>query len=270
MLVKTFFQFSIIVLLLLSFFHLSFAGDNKSLKDMKRDIYEMEKQDRDFREEKTSFYWDRADVMQYMSGNIDTESLSKIQPIIDKYKQARDSFYYYLNNTQIKDIDTIKLYTLRDIYIKERERILYTIRDYINPEKVEKYLDYIKKDLDIEAKDKEMETKMIEIKKQLDEKESRLKAKMEENQKQLEDRLNYVIDNTVEEKIFAIENDSRFLSLSSTGKIKIYKSMLSNVIFQKKALEELLPDEKIKNRINIYDSIREKILLRIKELEKNK
>lgn len=196
---------------------LVFLDDWKTIKENIKEINTLDKENSELNSELSELNTDYR-LKTFLRSDLTILELNKIRRIVATYNTNRSRIELVLFQKAKSLVPVIKEKKL----LLEEKRIFYSgLIPYINTEFKNDYLEYIKWDAKIFNEQKDLTTDILAKKEILNNKVEILETKIQEHKDFMNETLKKVIESKLDEKINQLNSNERFLSLSSTSKIKV-------------------------------------------------
>lgn len=258
-------KFIIILLYLTVFLNTAFCGleekpenikDTRTIKEIKTEIdtYSKEKIKN---HEKLIELKKTLKIDDYLIDNLKDTDIEKLKKIFKNYQKTANKLLLKLAimSKNLKNTDKIKktlMENKKNIYIK--------IIPFIKKNKIEKYKNFIKNDINIFKEKNELKDKSIRNNVILKERVKNIKEKIIEHKILLNEKLKKILSKKIDEKIQNIKTNENFLKFKQNKKIEIIDKMLKKVDLRLSEIWEVLDSTSIlSTKIKIYDILRLKL-----------
>ena len=260
-----------LIVLFLSVFFINTAfcsswniDNNKTIKQLSNEVQEL-KQEKEELHKKILELQNTLLKSWFLKENLNIKAKERIKLIIDWYKIQKKQYEKLLieKSSSLESTKEIK------IKLIELKKNLYaSLVPYIKENKLNEYLEFVKKDLYTLKEDKDLKENSIKKNVILQEKVKKIKEKIIEHKKETQQILKEKIIKKIDQKIQALKVNNKFKNLKKEQKIKIIDYIIEKI---NKKIEEMNKivnkTEILKTKIEIYEILKEKFIKLKEEIE---
>jgi hypothetical protein len=210
-------------------------------------------------------------IIEFLRQELSPDEVKQIQAFIKNYKKKEDFYEKQLKDNAIENYETTNndkdTAAVKENFISYKLSFFKKLVPFINIDRRQEYLSYIKSDLVIEKKDKDLDEKIYKQEEIIEERVDTIKEKIIEHKRSLEERLEKIIRKRISQKIGSIFSSEKAQSLSNERKAKILKNVLAKLLVNQAKLESQSGEsEYIRKRIEIFEIIVEVVEEEIEKL----
>ncbi len=263
--------FQTLTILLISVFSINTAfcsswniDNNKTIKQLTNEVKELKQEKKELNKKKLELQniliksW-------FLKDNLNPKVKERIKFIIDWYKIQKKQYEKLLISKSIS-LESTKEIKMKLIELKKE--LYANLVPYIEKDKLQEYLEFVKKDLYALKEDKDLKESSIKKNIILKEKVKKIKEKIIEHKKETQEILKEKIINKINKKIEELKNNKKFKKLTKEKKVKIINYIIKKV---NKKIEEMKnirnKTEILKTKIEIYQILKEKFIKLKEEIE---
>jgi len=204
---------------------LVFLDDWKTIKENIEEIHTLDKENSELNSELSELNADYR-LKAFLRKDLTLVELNKIRRIVSTYNTNRSRIELILFQKAKSLVPVLKERKL----LLEEKRIFYSgLIPYINTKFKSDYLEYIKWDAKIFNKQKNITTDLIAKKEILNNKVEILETKIQKHKDFINETLKKIIQSKLDEKITQLNQNERFIALSSSSKIKVLNKTIAKI-----------------------------------------
>lgn len=240
-------------------------SSEKSIIELNSNIQELEKEKVELDGKWDTFQSQYEGITGFIKQDLTPREAFEIEEITYIYNSRKKTFDLQLVEKLKKLEDTTKI---KKNSLELKKDFYKDIANYVEPEKLDQFLEYIKWDIEFNEKNREVKQTLYKEKVVLQEKVDDIKTKIEENQKLLDKRIEILIREKLAEKIRLLKENPKYQRLTTEWKIVLFEKALEKTSFKK---SELLPIESktsfINKRIGLYSIVEQELFQEIQSLK---
>lgn len=204
---------------------LSIIDEWKTIKELKESIDFLDKANSDLDEDFKSLDIDY-EVKKFLRTNLSNSDLSNIKYLISVFNSSK-----FKLETEIANKTKNKLSVTEDkkALIEEKRKFYNWLIPYINSQYNDKYLEYIKYDIQIFSKQKNSSNDIESKKEILNNKVVTLETKIQEHRNYINENVSKIIESKLDEKLKNLANNDTFRWLSSESKVKVLNKTIDKI-----------------------------------------
>lgn len=244
-----------------------FSGDNTKPEDIEPvTIKQMKENLEDLKDRKENIgdKWEtlrivNGKVIDFLKNDLSDTDIWVIQDLSIGFQQRKTFYEQQLKDNSLENYDTSveqdnDTAAVKQNFIDYKLNFYKQLVPYINSQKKDEYLDYIKGNIEIEKEDKDIKEKIYKQEWVIEERVGTLKEKIIEHKKALEEKLEKLIRQKIEEKIRTILSSEKMLKMSNTQKISLLQKVVERFEERKtKLLNDSEDSEYLRKKVEIYD-----------------
>ncbi len=239
------------IIFILSFFGKVSASTWVTIVELKQNIVILQEKQKEIYE-KTPDLSSVSDIKIFLKDDLTIDQINEIKKIILDYNDFKT------NNINIEDYQNQLLFVKKETYKK--------LTVYVKNEKLDKFLNYIRDNLETIKQDNLIKDEISKNKEILEEKIDTIKIKIKENKDESENNINDIINIKVDEKIKIIKENKDFQKLALEKRKYIITQVVKKIEL-KKSKKEKTWNQLNERELYIYDIVIEKLNLFLKELK---
>lgn len=229
----------------------------ETIKELRENISELESEKRQLKNDWQNFLVENGNIEDFLKEDIVEEDESKLREIIEIYTMYKTGVSNELEETEDlekqQELEKQLLILKQDLY----KKLVY----FIKPDRLDDFLTYVKWDLQVNQKRKNVSEEINEDTKKLENKVNVIRDKIEENKKTLDERIRLVIEKKLDEKIWEILANERFIQLDVDSKKQLFAITLDKLRIQREKFQSITDKTSLVNKkIETYDIIEEKLI----------
>jgi len=196
---------------------------NKKIKELQENLQELSNEKSGLKDTWEQFRQENGKIVNFIKENLSEESKQTIENLVEKYYADKDILEKRLREiaSNLEDTQNIKGEILKLKLTLYKELI-----SYIEPTKLQEYVNYIKGNIEIEKKDNEIAEDIYRKEEILERKVDTIKEKIAENKRILDEKMQNAVQEKLNEKIKSILDNQKFQALSYESKTQIFSSVL--------------------------------------------
>lgn len=192
------------------------------------------------------------DIKIFLKTDLTNEQLEEVNKIIWEYSKYKEN---------IKNVENYQ-----SLLLAKKREIYKNLTIYVNEDKLNNYLEYIKSNLETVKKDIDLKTEILKKQEILEAKVDAIKDKIKENKTEIETSLTEIINVKIDEKLKKLKENKDFIKLDLEKKQYVIEQIIKKVEIKKE--EKVKSWNTIKEReIYIYDVLLDKLNVFLKELK---
>ncbi len=246
---------NLVFLITISFVFLTVsATEVVTIKDLQNNIKILEEKQWEISKKISSDLWDIWDIKTFLKEALSEKEIHEIKLIITNYNNLKSEIN--LNNNGKEELKKLLLELKRETYKK--------LIPYIEHSKLEEYLQYIRKNVDILKQWKEINEEIHKNRELLEQKVIILKEKIKTNEDKLKNEIDELINKKIDEKINIIKNNEKFKLLDLEKRKELINKTITKI---KNILSKMEIKDENKKKIAIYNTVIEKLENVLSELK---
>lgn len=237
--IKTLIRILFFIVTLVTILNVS-SAEVATIKELQDNIRILEEKKWEITKQFSSDLWDIWEIKWFLKENLSIKETDEIKTIISDYNKSKEDIN--LEETDKEEIKKQLLELKRETYKK--------LVPYIEQTKLEEYLEYIRKNVDILKKWKELNEEIYKNRELLEQKVILLKEKIKTNEDKLKNEIDELINKKIDEKINIIKNNEKFKLLDIEKRKEIINITIDKI---KIKLDSFDDTEENKKKIEIYN-----------------
>jgi len=196
---------------------------NKKIKELQENLQELSNEKSGLKDTWEQFRQENGKIVNFIKENLSEESKQTIEDLVEKYYADKDILEKKLREiaSNLEDTQNIK-----GEILKLKLTLYKELVSYIEPTKLQEYVNYIKGNIEIEKKDNEIAEDIYRKEEILERKVDTIKEKIAENKRILDEKMQNAVQEKLNEKIKSILDNQKFQALSYESKTQIFSSVL--------------------------------------------
>lgn len=231
---------------------------NKKIKELQENLQELSNEKSGLKDTWEQFRQENGKIVNFIKENLSEESKQTIENLVEKYYADKDILEKKLREiaSNLEDTQNIKWEILKLKLTLYKELV-----SYIEPTKLQEYVNYIKGNIEIEKKDNEIAEDIYRKEEILERKVDTIKEKIAENKKILDEKMQNAVQEKLNEKIKSILDNQKFQALSYESKTQIFSSVLKKSQEKKWLLQQIeFKTSLVQKKIEIYEIVEQKLI----------
>lgn len=231
---------------------------NKKIKELQENLQELSNEKSGLKDTWEQFRQENGKIVNFIKENLSEESKQTIENLVEKYYADKDILEKKLREiaSNLEDTQNIKWEILKLKLTLYKELV-----SYIEPTKLQEYVNYIKGNIEIEKKDNEIAEDIYRKEEILERKVDTIKEKIAENKKILDEKMQNAVQEKLNEKIKSILDNQKFQTLSYESKTQIFSSVLKKSQEKKWLLQQIeFKTSLVQKKIEIYEIVEQKLI----------
>lgn len=197
----------------------------QTIKEIKESLSNLDKESILIDEKKDDLNKD-LELLSFFKENLGNEDLQKIKKLITIFKEDTKKIEYELKEKIVNSEETEEI---KNNIIELRKNFFKNLITYIDINKIDSYLEYIKEDSIIIKEKENIEEWILKNKLNLENRINLIKEKIEEHKKEIDLRIDKVVKEKLDEKINNLLNSDNFIKLDYEKKIEILDKIIEKI-----------------------------------------
>lgn len=232
--------------------------EDKSIKEIKQNIEKLNSDKNLISSEYSEFKWE-ANLSSYFKSLLSQEDIKSIEILITKYNQDFNNLNTQLLD-QAKNLDDTT--EIKNQLLQIKKDLYLNLLPYIDQNKYQEYLSFIRWDATISKKQVEVKSEIIATKEIYNQKVTKIEGKIIENRQKMAERLEKVIADKIDEKIESMKNSESFKNLPNDLQVQVLEKTIEKVNTNIWVLESIEnKDRNIQQKIDLYYLLNDKLYI---------
>lgn len=231
--------------------------EDKSIKEIKQNIEKLNSDKNLISNQYTEFKYE-SNLATYFKSDLTRVDIGNIETLINQYNER----FSELNQELIiaaKNLENTQ--EIRNQILQAKKDMYLEMLEYIDSNKYNQYLDYIRWDATISKKQVDIRSEIVSKEEIYEKKVTTIEKKIEQNKIEVAQRLEKVISDKIDEKISDMKNNESFNKLSIDLQVQVIEKTIEKVDSTIESLKLLdQKDININQKIDLYYILKDKLI----------